>query len=148
MGTSKPQDRDGMGPAQKSAYDAARDLANRTQSGEDILANAGQRLSPVDTADLAIETTALTSGARYLVKFIGQNATDVAFIAQTDANAVVDADNTCYPIQHGESLYVRVPKTVATGANPRNAITCLFPNAGSFLNVIQSDERGEEDALI
>ena len=144
MSTSTPQDRQQMSPAQKAAYDAARDLANRTNPGEEILNGAGTRLSPASTADLVLETGALVAGARYLAKFIAPAPfTGIGFITQT-TTPPVDATNAGYPIQHGESVYIRIPRDGVA----QNRISCLFPNAGSILNVIRSDARGEEDGSL
>jgi len=126
----------GLSGATRAVLDSQDRLADRTQTGEDILEDAGVRLA-ANTADLDVETAALAPG-RYLVKGWYNNATDVAYVRQTAAAAPVACTNTGYPLAHGESMYLRVTDT------DNDSVAVLFASAGDFVVIIRSDERGED----
>ena len=117
--------------------ETAKRIAERTHSGEDILADAGVRLTATGTADLAQETNALEPG-RYLVTFTGADANDICYLRQKASADDTAATSAACPMWHKDRRYLRV-----TGS-ANNKIAALFAASGAALNVVRSSERGEE----
>jgi len=107
--------------------------AKRTTPNDVILDPDGGTLilDPVSTADLELHTAdaALLPDRVYLLKFIGNAATDIAYVRMGEWAAGVypagdEADANDFPLQDGESVQLRTPDDGST----HHAFSCLFPN--------------------